>query len=199
MSTRLRRNPVAKRRPSPPRITITDQPDELHIVIPCRRSLFVIFFLGFWVCGWAVGEVMAPIQFLEATPQPGEEWLILAWFVVWTVGGVLAIYAWLWQVMGKETVTVRGTIFSTRREIRGFGFGKDYDLMQINDVRLGQEKFDPMDITSALQLWGIGGGVIAFESAGKTRRFGTGLDEAEAKQVMEALKRRLRIAERPPA
>jgi hypothetical protein len=141
---------------------------------------------------------MAPIQFLNAIPQPGEEWLILAWFVVWTVGGVLALYAWLWQVIGKETVTMRGTTLSTRREIRGFGFGKDYDLMQINDLRLGQDKFDPMDITSALQLWGIGGGVIAFESGGKTRRFGTGLDEAEAKQVLESLKRRFKIAERSP-
>jgi hypothetical protein len=55
-----------------------------------------------------------------------------------------------------------------------------------------------MDITSALQLWGIGGGVIAFESGGKTRRFGTGLDEAEAKQVLESLKRRFKIAERSP-
>jgi hypothetical protein len=74
-------------------------------------------------------------------PQPGEEWLILAWFVVWTVGGVLALYAWLWQVMGKETVTVRGTTLSTRREIRGFGFGKDYDLMQINDVTCPKPAF----------------------------------------------------------
>jgi hypothetical protein len=141
---------------------------------------------------------MAPIQFLNAIPQPGEEWLILAWFVVWTVGGVVALYAWLWQVMGKETVTVRGTTLSMRREIRGFGIGKDYDLMQINDLRLGQDKFDPMDITSALQLWGIGGGVIAFESGGKTRRFGTGLDEAEAKQVVTAIKKRVRIPDRTP-
>lgn len=189
---------MAKKRPSPPRITITDRPDELRIVMPNRRSLFVIIFLGFWICGWAVGTVMAPAQFLKSTAQLGEEWLMLTWFVVWMVGGVLAIYAWLWQVIGKETVTVRGHTLATRREMRGFGFGKDYNLVQMTDLRVGQAGFDPMDLTSALQLWGIGGGVIAFEYGAKTRRFGAGLDETEAKQVVESLKRRVRIAERPP-
>lgn len=71
-------------------------------------------------------------------------------------------------------------------------------MQQMTNLRVEQPRFSPFDVSSALQLWGIGGGVIAFESGGKTHRFGAGLDEAEAKQVVESLKRRVQIAERSP-
>lgn len=189
---------MAKRRPSTPRITITDQPDELRIVIPNRRSWFVIGMLAFWVCAWGVGEVMGSTTLYKGEVPPGEEGLMLAWLGVWTVSGVAALVALQWQVMGKEIVTVQGQTLQMQREGGGIGFGKEYDVQQMVNLRMEQPRFSPFDVSASLQLWGIGGGVIAFESGGKTRRFGTGLDEAEAKQVVEALKRRFKVAERPP-
>ena len=116
---------------------------------------------------------------------------MLAWFGVWTVGGLLAIYAWLWQVLGKEIVIVHGQTFTIRRDLEGFGFEKEYDLLQMRNLRLEQVGFNPIDFSSSLQLWGIGGGVVAFDYGARTYRFGAGLDEAEAKQAMTAIKKRL--------
>jgi hypothetical protein len=118
---------------------------------------------------------------------------MLAWLGVWTVGGAFAIYAWLWQVMGKEIVTVHGQMFTIRRDIGGFGFDKEYDLVQMRDLRVGHLGVNPLDFSSSLQLWGVGGGVIAFDYGARTYRFGAGLDEAEAKQVVTAIKQRYRI------
>jgi hypothetical protein len=106
---------------------------------------------------------------------------------------VFAIYAWLWQVLGKEIVNVHGQRFRIRRDIGGFGFDKEYDLLQMRDLRVGQVAFNPLEFSSSLQLWGIGGGVIAFDYGTKTYRFGAGLDEAEAKHVVTAIKQRYRI------
>ena len=184
---------MAKRQPTDARITITDTSQGLRIVMPCRRSWFVILFLVFWLCGWAVAEVMVANQFLNGDAPPEGEFFMMTWFGVWTVGGVFAIYAWLWQVMGKEMVTVHGQTFITRRDIGGFGFDKEYDLLQMRDLRVGQIGFNPLEFSSSLQLWGIGGGVIAFEYGAKTYRFGAGLDEAEAKQAVTAIKKRYRI------
>lgn len=186
---------MAKTQPYHSRITITDTSQGLRIVIPYSRSWFVIFFLGFWICGWAVAEYMVSSQFLKGDAPPEGEWFMLAWFGVWTVGGLFAIYALLWQIMGKEIVTVHGQAFRTRHDIGGFGFNKDYDLVQMRDLRATQVGFNPLDISSSLQLWGIGGGVIAFEYGARTYRFGAGLDEAEAKQVVTAIKQRYRIQE----
>ncbi len=186
-------NPMAKIQPADSRITITDTPQGLRIVMPCRRSWFVICLLGFWICGWAVAEVMVAIQFLNGDAPPEGEFFMLTWFGVWTVSGVFAIYAWLWQVLGKEIVNVHGQRFRIRRDIGGFGFDKEYDLLQMRDLRVGQVAFNPLEFSSSLKLWGIGGGVIAFDYGIRTYRFGTGLDEAEAKHVVTAIKQRYRI------
>jgi hypothetical protein len=183
---------MAPRPPADSRITITETSQGLRIVMPGRRSWFVIGFLGFWICGWGVAEVLVPLQVFQGDAPPEGESFMLAWFVVWTLGGLLAIYAWLWQVIGKEIITVQEQTVTTRRDIGGFGFNKVYDLPQMHNLRVWSVDINPLDFSSSLQLWGIGGGVIAFEYGGKTYRFGAGLDEAEAKQVVTAFTQRCR-------
>jgi hypothetical protein len=183
---------MAKIRLADSRITITDRTQGLRIVMPCRRSWFVICLLGFWICGWAVAEVLVAIQLLNGDAPPDGESFMWAWFGVWTIGGVFAIYALLWQVLGKEIVTVHGQTFRIRRDIGGVGLDQEYDPLQILNLRVGQVAFNPLEFSSSLQLWGIGGGMIAFDYGDKTRRFGAGLDEAEAKQVVTAIKKRHR-------
>ena len=138
---------------------------------------------------------MVTRQLLNGDAPPGGEVFMLTWLGVWTVGGVFAIYAWLWQMMGKEILTVQGHSFTTRRNIGEFGFDKEYDLVQMRDVRVGHLGANPFDFSSSLQLWGVGGGAIAFEHGARTYRFGAGLDEAEAKQIVTAIKQRHRIPE----
>jgi hypothetical protein len=192
---RFRGDPMAKIQLTDSGITITDTSRGLTIAMPGRRSWFVICVLGFWISGWAVAEVMVAAQFLNGDAPPEGELFMLAWFGVWTVVGVMAIYAWLWQVMGKEIVTVRGQTFIIRRDIGGFGFDREYTLVRLRDLRVVQVGFNPMNVSSSLQLWGFGGGVVAFNYGTKTYRFGTGLDEVEAKQAVTAIKKRYRIQE----
>jgi hypothetical protein len=184
---------MARKQPPASRIIITDTQEGLRVVIPYRRSWFVSGFLGFWISGWAVAEVMVPAQFLKGNAPAEGASLMYAWLAVWTVGGLLAIYAWLWQVIGKEIVTVHGQTFTTRRDIGGFGFDKVYDLVQMRNLRVEPAGFHPLDVSAALQLWGIGGGVIAFDYGARTYRFGAGLDETEANQAVMAMKKRCRI------
>lgn len=138
---------------------------------------------------------MVPAQFLNSDAPSESMSLMVAWFAVWTVGGMVAIYAWLWQVMGKEMVIVHGQTFTTRRDIGGFGFDKEYNLVQLHNLRTEPVGFSPLNASVALQLWGIGGGVIAFDHGARTYRLGAGLDEAEANQVVTAIKKRYHIPE----
>jgi hypothetical protein len=186
---------MAKKSPPVSRVIVTQVPDGLRLVIPYQRSWFVIVFLGFWICCWAVAEVMVPAQFLKDTAPAEGESLMYAWLGVWTAGGLLAIYAWLWQVIGREIVTVQGRTLAVRRDVGGFGFDRVYDLSQMRNLRVEPAPFNPLDFSSALQLWGIGGGVIAFDHEARTSRFGAGLDEGEATQAVAALQKRCRIRE----
>ena len=183
---------MAKPQPATSRVIITETSDSLRLVIPGSRSWFVIGILGLWICAWAVAEVMVPAQFLQGAIPSEAQSLLFAWFAVWTVGGLLAIYAFLWQAIGKEMAAVQGQVLITRRDIGGFGFNKVYDLSRVEHLRVEPSGFNPLDISAALQLWGIGGGMITFDYGAKTHRFGVGLDEDEAKRVVAAIKKRCR-------
>ena len=185
---------MAKLQPSDSRITIADTAEGLRIVMPCRRSWFVICFLTFWLWGWAVAEVMVANQLMMGDGPPEGELFMLAWLGVWTVGGVVAIYAWLWQLMGKEILTARGQTFTVRRDIGGLGFEKKYDLVQMRDLRARPVGLKSVDLSSSFHLWGVGG-IIAFDYGPRTYRFGAGLDEAETKQVLTSIKQRYTIPE----
>ncbi|MBH0209408.1 MAG: hypothetical protein HP495_13035 [Nitrospira sp.] len=189
---------MARRQPTDTRISIADTAEGLRILMPCRKSWFVICFLAFWLCGWAVAEVMVANQFLKGDSPPEGELFMLAWFGVWTVGGVVAMYAWLWQLMGKEMLTVRGQTFKIRRDIGGFGFDKEFTLGQMRDLRIRSAGSSPLDFSSSFQLWGIGGGVVTFDCGERTYRFGAGLDEAEATRIVTAIRQRFRISESSP-
>lgn len=104
---------------------------------------------------------MVPAHFLKGNAPADGESLRYAWLAVWTVGVLLAIYARLWQVIGKEIVTMHGQTVTTRRDIGGFGFDKGHDLVQMRNLCVEPAQFIPWDISSAPQLWGIGGGAIA--------------------------------------
>lgn len=181
---------MVKIEPNRSRVIITDTSPGVRIILPNSRSWFVICFLGLWICGWAVAEYMVSLQLLNGDAPPEGEVFMLAWFVVWTIGGLLALYALLWQLMGKEIVMVYGGTLKVRHDIGGYGFNKEYDLAQLQDLRTIQVVFNPLDLSSCLQLWGVGGGTIAFDYGTRVIRFGAGLAEVEATQVAAAITQR---------
>lgn len=68
-----------------------------HILIPAVKKgigdYAVAAFLGFWLCGWALGEYSAIKSLL--THDKGPNLFLLAWLGGWTVGGFFAGSAFL--------------------------------------------------------------------------------------------------------
>ncbi len=105
--------------PPLPRFQVESLDTATRITIPSRKNWFIILFLGFWLMGWAFGEIMVlgiigTSVFAAAvgkTPDASAGFLgvsgfLLFWLAGWTVGGGYAIYLFLWQVTGKEVVDV---------------------------------------------------------------------------------------------
>jgi hypothetical protein len=176
-------------KPPGPRHQIVDQRDGIAIIIPARRNIFLFAFLTLWLCGWAVGEIMAPVSFFaSAEKDPGAAVFMLVWFCAWTLGGGFAIYVWLWQLRGREIVSVTCTSVSIKRDVFGYDRTKHYDPAEIRALRVSPPTFNPFDFASGMAFWGIGGGAIAFDYGLQTFRFGAGLDEAEAKAVVQQIR-----------
>jgi hypothetical protein len=184
-------------KPPGPRHTAIEQANGLTIRIPSKRNVFLLAFLTFWLCGWLAGEIMAPIGFFtQVGKNPGAAAFMLVWLCFWTVGGACAIYIWLWQVKGCEVVTVSPAALGIKREVFGYGRSKHYDAAEIRQLRVAPVPFDPFDFRAGLTFWGIGGGALAFDYGFKTFRFGAGVDEAEARVILQTIIARLpRVSE----
>jgi hypothetical protein len=179
------------------RATIAGGPEGLEIIIPARRHLLVLLFLGVWLVGWLMGEMTVTAQFFSRRPA-GAAAFLLIWLMFWTLGGGLAAYIWLWMLVGKERILMGTSMLQMKRDVLGVGRTQTYEFYKIRNLRVASEPTGPRDAGAALRLAGLVGGLIAFEHEGKTVRFGAGIDETEARRIVDRMKQRYAFAEAPP-
>jgi len=60
---------------------------------------------------------------------------MFAWLGGWTVGGFFAIYCWLWNVKGQETINLSTTELQHIRRMPFFQKSKEYDLSSMRKLR----------------------------------------------------------------
>jgi hypothetical protein len=157
----------------------------MEFVIPTKKNWFLIFFLGFWMCGWVFGELSA-IKELFVTDN-GIKLFMIVWLGGWTIGGIFAGFFWLWTFRGKEHIILRPDALITKREVFNIGQTREYEIANIRNLRIAPLHFNPFNFSSSMQIWGFGGGLIAFDYGAKTYRFGNGLDESEASDIVNQL------------
>lgn len=177
--------------PPSARSVISDDAGAFRIEIPVNRSAFHSLFLTFWLGGWACGEFFAVRQLLRK-PEISANLFLISWLGMWTVFGVMAIWSWFWMLSGREVIRIGSGVLAIRREVFGIGATKEYSLTEIRDLRVG-----PPEYQSRRNM--IPGGTIVFDYGAKTYRFGQGVDEAEAKQLVREILSRYPIAERTSA
>jgi hypothetical protein len=173
--------------PATPRAHIVDDVLRLRVTIPVRRNWFVVFFLPLWLIGWAVGEVAVLTKVLNDPPTGGEGPFVLVWLVMWNIIGPVFAFYWLWNITGKEIVTLDEEALTVRYALGPVGWTRRFDRHEVADLRVSA----PATAEFRSLAWWPGGGTIAFDYGARTHRFAAGLDEAEAKQVTAELRPRL--------
>jgi len=146
-----------------------------------------MLFLSAWLVGWGFGEVMV-VRELVFGKADAPDLFMGVWLIMWTLGGGIAMYAWFRMLAGGELVLLGRGVLMIKDEVFGVGRANEYDLAHIKHLRIEPVALFPMDMTGALRFWGIGGGPIAFDYGSKTVRFGAGLDDAEAREVIQDLR-----------
>jgi hypothetical protein len=121
------------------------------------------------------------------------------WLVFWAAAGLWTAYVCLWMAFGRELVTVSYGNLILKMDILGYGRSKVFPVSQVLNLRASGL------FGSFLQGWsgtwnayGLSGGVIAFESGGKTHRFGIQLEEDEAQEVVAQLAKHLPMSRPEP-
>jgi hypothetical protein len=200
-------------RPSKQRHVIQEDRSSLKITIPSRKNYFMLFFLGFWLMIWAIGEnfflaiVIARIlhmlftsfgSFFEIVKDGfagmfgSGLFLQVLWLGAWTVGGCFALYTCSWQLAGKENIEVTDDMIKLRNAVFLFGQTEEYLATHIKDLRVSTKvvNHNSLGWSKASSFRGGSSGLLAFDYGAITVRFGRSLDEAEAKQILERISSR---------
>jgi len=177
--------------PPAPRSTIVETSEGLQISIPARRHVFLMLFLPVWLVGWTFGEVLAARALIPLWRTENSGVMFLgAWLVAWTLGGGLALVSLLWMFAGREVIGLRPNLLQTRNDLWGFGRSKEYDLGHVRNLRVASQSWNPYDWRGGWLDPRIQSGSIAFDYGSQTIRIGSGIDEAEARAIVNQLKSR---------
>ena len=104
---------------------------------------------------------------------------MFVWLAGWTLGGGLATFALLWMYVGLERLLLRPDAMVIARELNGREvYAREYAIGNISNLRV---------VPNVPWEWGFGGGKIAFDYGARTFRFGAGIDEAEARDIVSQM------------
>jgi hypothetical protein len=171
------------------RSTINFDGLRMKIQIPSKKNWFIIIFLIVWIGGWFMGERSAMSEVLNSE-NIADNSFILIWLIGWTLGGGFAIAVLLWSLLGLETITIDNHIFQIEKGILDFRIlSKKYELSSIKRLKLNEEQtmFNHFNQMKVADFWGLTGGKLRFDYGMKTIKFGIGIDEAEARFVIDEI------------
>ena len=177
------------------RATIQDNLTDLQIIIPAKRNWLAALFLGGWLGGWLMGELFALGALLSVLRGNPANLFVLFWLVAWTAFGIFAIRTLVWLLAGKEIITVGGNKLEIKRKAALFSKPKVFDLDAVKNIR-AQEIVSDYE-RRRLDFGGLSSaGTIRFDYGLKTVQFASGIDEAEARFILEKLKERRLLTEK---
>ncbi len=176
--------------PPKPRYTLDDTGEMLCITIPSPKRRYAILANGFGLI-WII--IIAPFASHSyfGPSYDGESWFPVAVIAVFTLAFLYAVVSLLWLLFGVEVIKVDRDGIKTRRQVFGLGRTRNYDGEHIRRLRAAPIVYATTyrsNFTS--EYLGLAGGQIAFDYGAKTIRFGGGIDEAEARTIVEAITQR---------
>lgn len=105
------------------------------------------------------------------------------------------IHDFAWQVSGREIVEVSTQGITIRRVALGLGPSKEYSANTIKELRASPSNINLNRLTQRNYNYSYPWhendiGTLAFDYGARTFRFGGGVDEAEAKQIVAEIQQK---------
>ncbi|MFL5739909.1 MAG: hypothetical protein ACJ75B_06805, partial [Flavisolibacter sp.] len=122
---------------------------------------------------------------------------VLFWLIGWTVGGFFALRTFLWILHGKEIITVGSNSLQIDKKGLLLFKPKEYDLREVKNIRVQEDNIGFNGIFGRRNDFSAfnSGGTIRFDYGLQTVKFAGGMDEAEARFIIDKLKERRLITD----
>jgi hypothetical protein len=181
-----------------PRHTVEKTASSVEVILPSKKNIFSVLFIFLWLLGWGFmlffyAVVFGGIMFAFMPDlQINGGFIVIATFVLILLLALLALgligfYNFFWLIVGKEVFEANPRILSVSRQVFRWKRTQEYSANEVKDLRATTYQFGFSPNKTIQKLLGMNG-VIAFDYGAKTFRFGLEIDEAEAKQIISAIK-----------
>jgi hypothetical protein len=161
----------------------------LVVSIPAGANFLVLAFVLVWLIVWTYAGLSA---FAEAGKPGPQQTFMMFWLIGWVCGEGFAACTLAWQLAGKEELVFRGAHLLHRVSVFGLGRTREFSSAQVRGIRTVPQILSPWHERLLMPPpFGQGYGLIAFDFGAKTYRVGASLQEAEAKEIVAELQKRL--------
>jgi hypothetical protein len=179
-------------KPLPPRHATEHIGDKVVISIPARRYWLTAVFGAWLIVVLLAGVIMLGVLVFSGPKSQAPTLLLAAIGLAWTVFGAVGIWVQASRLFGREVVEVTGRSLSIVQVALGLRTARrEYLADHIKALRVSSSNMDfahPLLIYYSLYyLWHHNMGPLAFDYGAGTFRFGSGVDEAEAKQILSEI------------
>ena len=103
---------------------------------------------------------------------------------------MLAILVWLWNNRGREVIRIGDSELKRSREYGLFSRSKIYQTKQISNLRVSDLSPTSLEMGGGMEFGGLSGGTITFDYEPGIAKIGLGLDEAEARHIIQIISAR---------
>jgi hypothetical protein len=153
--------------------SLSSEPSKVVVVIPRRFSFLLFALVPLWIVAW--------LTMVVGTSRGGQPQSVLT-ITVFSLVTLPVVYAWLWNLGGKEELEFTTSALTHRSNLFGVSHSRVFSMKRIerphfeNSQRRGK--------------YGIPSG-IGFSYKGKRFRFADHLSQRDAKEIVAAVLQRL--------
>lgn len=162
------------------RVELRRLADGIAVQMPRRRS-WTVWLIPVWTL-FVVGFGVVSMLTFEGPDEPP-----LAFLGLWLAIGAFMLCVASWGLLAREELRLDRRALTREMRLGPLRRRRSWAREAIEDVRVSPESMSAWDFRTGLRMYGIGGGVIAFDYGSRTIRVAD-TEEAEAKRIVEALR-----------
>lgn len=169
------------------RAVIKSEGNNTSLIIPVKKNYLIIIFSSVWLLIWFsfFGSFYSSFGLFN---DDGIDSFFLIWVTFWVFGSLVVMFLLLWNLFGKEIITINTKYLEVNQNLFGIGRKRQYDIKHVENFRFNEIPYNMFSMKNRLAFWGFGEGKIKFDYGMKSPSFGLALEDAESNYIVKLMK-----------
>ncbi|HID53271.1 MAG TPA: hypothetical protein EYP41_14715 [Anaerolineae bacterium] len=159
------------------RYTVEELGDRVIVHISSRKHWLQMAVIAVWLVFWLLGWTGTATRAIWNR----NDLVLLVWLVFWVTGGLAAIASLVWQLAGEMALEADRFALRVRWQVWGVSWTKAYVASDVRNLGVRPLLYGRYTLGWATKP-------IMFDYRGTTIHLGTGVNEDEARQIVQVIR-----------